>query len=81
MGTKEILKEELKVSVAKFKEMGFEISEEMAMKLMVEVSDMLGRIAVRTENKIDDFYLIVKGKFEGLLTEMIDKIDGKKNRK
>ncbi len=69
---KEILKEELKVSGTKLKEKGIELAKEALEDVALEMSDMMARIAVRTENKVDDTYLILKP----LLDKELDKIDG-----
>lgn len=70
---KVIVKEELKVSLEKLKEQGKVLLKEELEDIALEVSDMMGRIAVRSENKVDDFYLVVRP----MLDKELDKIDGK----
>jgi len=70
---KQILKEELKVSLDKLKEDGIELGKEALEKVAMETSDCFARVAVRTDNKADDFYLMLRGMVE----KEIDKIDGK----
>lgn len=72
---KEILKEELATSAGKLKGKGIDLAKEALEDVALEMSDMMARIAVRTENKLDDTYLIVKP----LLDKELDKIDGKTN--
>lgn len=73
METKEILKEELAKSGEKLKAKGIELGKEALEEVAKEVSDMVGRVAVRTPNKADDIYLAIKPILDG----EIDKIDGK----
>lgn len=67
---KQILGEELKVSAEKLKSEGVELGKEALEKVAKEMSDMFGRVAVRTENKTDDFFLMIKP----MLDTQIDKI-------
>jgi len=52
--------EELKVSFSNLKAKGEKISKEALELVAKELSDMFARIVVRTENKLDDFFLAVK---------------------
>jgi|GEM_PF-4989022 len=70
---KSILEEELKASFAKLKEEGKQVSREVLEIVVLEVSDMVLRISKRTENKVDDFYAMIKG----MIDEELKKIDGK----
>lgn len=70
-----IVKEELKASMAVLKEKGVELGKEALEDVALEMSDMMGRVALRSDNKIDDFYLIVKP----MLNKELDKIDGKES--
>lgn len=70
---KVIFKEELEISGRKLKEKGIELAKEALEDTALEMSDMMARIAARTENKLDDIYLAVKP----VLDRELDKIDGK----
>lgn len=70
---KDVVKEELKVSAERLKEKGIVLAKEALEDVALEISDMLGRVAAKSENKIDDVYLVMKP----LLDKELDKIDGK----
>ncbi len=70
---KEILKEEMKVSAETLKVKVIDLAKEALEDVAMEMSKMMGRVAERSENKVDDFYLSI----QGMLEEQIDKIDGK----
>ena len=70
---KEIIKEELAASMEVLKVKGIQLGKEALEDVALEMSQMMGRIAVKSENKVDDFYLSV----QGMLEMQIDKIDGK----
>lgn len=70
---KEILKEELKISGEKLKEKGIVLAKEALEDVALEISDMIARVAVKSENKVDDFYLVIKP----MLDKELDGIDGK----
>ena len=70
---KVIVKEELEKSLEVLKVKGIQVGKEMLEDVAIEMSQMMGRVAVRSENKVDDFYLSV----QGMLEAQMDKIDGK----
>jgi hypothetical protein len=72
METKEILKEELAKSAERLKAKGVELGKEALEEVALEMSDCFSNVAVRTENKVDDFFLIIKP----MLDKELDKIDG-----
>lgn len=72
METKEILKEELAKSAEKLKAKGVELGKEALEAVALEMSDCFSNVAVRTENKVDDFFLVIKP----MLDKELDKIDG-----
>ena len=73
MELKDIVKEEMKVSLENLKVKGKVLLKEELEDIAMEVSDMLARISVRSETKMDDFFLMIKP----MLDKEIDKIDGK----
>ena len=70
---KDIVKEELSKSLEVLKVKGIQLGKEAAEDVALEMSQMMARVAVRSENKVDDFYLSV----QAMLEAQIDKIDGK----
>ena len=73
METKQILKEELETSAKNLKAKGVELGKEALEAVALEMSEMFSKVAVRTENKVDDFFLIIKP----MLDKELNKIDGK----
>jgi hypothetical protein len=67
---KEILKEEIAISGDKLKEKGIELGKEALETVALEMSDMMARVAVKTENKMDDLYLTVKGMVDAKLDDI-----------
>lgn len=76
MEVKEIAKEEFKVFLEGLKKKGLDIAEAMAMEIFLESNDMVKRIVLRTDNKIDDLYLMVESNIKDIAESLIDKIDG-----
>jgi len=75
VGTKQILKEEMAIALDNLKVKGKVMSKEALEEIALEISDALGRVAKRTPNMTDDFFLMIKP----MLDEQIDKIDGEKD--
>ena len=73
VSTKQIVKEEMKVALENLKAKGKVLLKEELEDIAGEISDALGRVAVRTTGKVDDFYLLMKP----MIDNEIDKIDGK----
>ncbi len=67
---KTILKEELSVTLDNLKVKGIDIGKRALEETALEISDLLARVAKRTDNNIDDFYLMVKGMLDEKLKEI-----------
>lgn len=76
MEVAEIVKEELAVAGENLKAKGLDIAEETLNVIMLELNGVVKRTVVRTDNKIDDLYLVVETQVTDVLASAIDKIDG-----
>ena len=70
---KQIVKEEMKISIKKLGDQGKQVSKEYLEDIAMEVIDMMGRVVKRTDGKVDDLYLLIQDQ----LRQTADKIDGK----
>lgn len=63
--------------VAKLKERGLDVAEDLAKELVLMVMDWVAEEAVKSENKYDDLALALIPVLKPLVMEQLDKIDGK----
>ena len=73
METKQILKEEMAKSAKILKSKGVELGKDALEAVVVEMIEMSGRVAIRTNGKADDILLAIKP----ILLNEADKINGK----
>jgi len=74
---KDIAKAEFKQFVKDLKEEGLEVAEDVAVKIFLKSNEMIKRIVLKTENKLDDLYLVIEGNVKEVALDLIDKIDRK----
>ena len=70
MDAKTIIKEELETTAANLKKEGIELGKEALEIVAKEMSDLVGRVVVRTEGKADDIYLAIKPILDGKIEEI-----------
>jgi hypothetical protein len=74
----EEIKKEL---VEKLKEEGFEIAEDVVLKLFKILYPFASALVLATPNKIDDVLIPILAVIEPQILKLIDKIDGKQDIK
>lgn len=68
---------DLKVLVAKLKEKGMDIAEDVAKVALIEILDWVVESAKLSNNNYDDILVAVMPLLKTAMLEQIDKIDGK----
>lgn len=63
--------------LVEFKAQGLELAEDATAKAAKAVLNWIEGSVKRTENKFDDFFVVVRPMVEPELNALIDKIDGK----
>ena len=66
-----------KMIVDELKEAGVDIAEDAATAVVRAVFKVIPKVALATENKIDDMFVPVLGIIEPQIIKLVDKIDGK----
>lgn len=72
MKLKDLIKEELKQAGKNLKEAGHDIAEEALEEVLSEMSDVMGRVATKSDSAVLKIYLAIKP----IVDAEIDKIDG-----